>query len=188
MDIKLCSYNVRGLGNKSKREHIFAWLKEKQFSVCLLQETHSGDGTHDVWGTEWGIDSFFSGKKNNSEGIAILVNSNFSYNIKEHKEIIVGRVQALELIINDKELVILNIYGPNSDDIFCFEMLENYLKENLDKTVIIGGDFNTVLNIELDKKNGRIDTHKLCRSKLNKMIDEYELVDIWRSKHPCMKQ
>ena len=62
MEIKLCSYNVRGLGNKSKREHIFAWLKEKQFSICLLQETHSGDGTHDIWGTEWGIVSFFSGK------------------------------------------------------------------------------------------------------------------------------
>lgn len=30
------------------------------------------------------MDSFFSGKKNNSEEKAILVNSNFSYNIKEH--------------------------------------------------------------------------------------------------------
>ena len=75
----------------------------------------------------------------------------------------VGRIQALELTVNDKVLVILNIYGPNIDDIFCFEMLENYLKENKEKTIIVGGDFNTVLDIELDKKNGRSDTHTLCR-------------------------
>ena len=75
----------------------------------------------------------------------------------------VGRIQALELTVNDKVLVILNIYGPNTDDIFCFKMLENYLKEYKEKTIIVGGDFNTVLDIELDKKNGQSDTHTLCR-------------------------
>lgn len=49
--------------------------------------------------------------RKNSDGIAILVNSNFSYNITKHQEIIVCRVQALELIINDNDLVlILMIY------------------------------------------------------------------------------
>ena len=100
----------------------------------------------------------------------------------------VGRIQALELTVNDKELVVLNIYGPNTDDIFCFEKLENYLKENEEKTIIVGEDFNTVLGIELDKKNGRSDTHRLCRKKIIEMIDEFNLVDIWRSKHPILKQ
>ena len=165
MNVKVCSYNVRGLGNKSKRDHIFAWLKEKQYSICLLQETHSGDGTHNVWETEWGKDWYFSGAKTNSEGTAILINSNFAYTIQQYKEILVGRIQALELTVNDKELVILNIYDPNTDDIFCFEMVENYLKENEEKTRTVGGDFNTVLDIELDKKKGRSDTHRLCRKK-----------------------
>ena len=168
MNVKICSYNVRGLGNKSKRGHIFAWLKEKQYSICLLQETHSGDGTHNVWEMEWGNDSYFSVTKTNSEGTAILINSNFAYTIQQYKEILVGRIQALELTVNDKELVILNIYGPNTDDIFCFEILENYLKENEEKTIIVGGDFNTVLDIELDKKNGRSDTHRLCRKKTSR--------------------
>ena len=129
-------------------------LKKKQYSICLLQETHSGDGTYSVWEMEWGNDSYFSGMKTNSEGTAILINSNFAYTIRQYKEILVGRIQALELTVNDKELVVLNIYGPNTDDIFCFKMLENYLIENEEKTITVGGDFNIVLDIELDKKNG----------------------------------
>ena len=159
MTAKICSFNVRGLGNKTKREQIFTWLKEKQFSICLLQETHSGDGTHNLWTREWGTTSYFSGTKNNSEGVAILLNPNFSSTVKGYKEIIIGRLQAVELTINEKDFVILNIYGPNTDDLTHFNTLEAYIKDNTDKTLIIGGDFNTVLDIELDKKNGRTDTH-----------------------------
>ena len=59
MNLSICSYNVRGLGNKTKREQIFAWIKTNNISVCLLQETHSGDGTHDIWKRKWNNDAFF---------------------------------------------------------------------------------------------------------------------------------
>ena len=188
MTAKICSFNVRGLGNLVKREQIFTWLKEKQYSICLLQETHSGEGTHDLWAREWDATSYFSGTKNNTEGVAILLNPNFAYTVKEYKEIIIGRLQAVEITINDKDLVILNIYGPNTDDLTHFNTLEKYLKDNADKTLIIGGDFNTVLDIEIDKKNGRTDTHKLCRKYLNALTETFNLVDIWRIKHPNLKQ
>ena len=70
MNLSICSYNVRGLGNKTKREQIFSWLKDTNFVICLLQETHSGDGNHDIWKSDWGNDAFFSGHSNNNEGIA----------------------------------------------------------------------------------------------------------------------
>ena len=44
-------------------------------------------------------------------------------------------MQALELIINDKEIYFINIYGPNNDDCNFFEQLEKYLKENDEKTL-----------------------------------------------------
>ena len=188
MDLKICTYNVRGLGNKTKRENVFAWLKDKQYSICLLQETHSGEGTHKDWVKEWGKDAFFSGTSNNSEGVGILINPKLSFSIKQHSEIIIGRLHALELNIEERDIIILNLYGPNTDSVNYFEILEKYLKENEDKTFIIGGDFNTIIDTELDKKNGRTDTHKLCRNKLSCIIDEFDLVDIWRSKHPSSKK
>lgn len=145
MDTSICSFNVRGLGNKNKREQIFAWLKNNKYSICFLQETHSGEGTHSLWKQDWGSEAFFSGHRNNSEGVGILINTNLSYTIQKYTEIVCGRIQALELTINNKEITFINIYGPNTDDVGFFEKLEKYLNDNDDKTVIIGGDFNTVL-------------------------------------------
>ena len=188
MNFSCCSVNVRGLGNKSKREQIFAWLKSSNHTLCILQETHSGENTHTSWKQEWGNDAFWSGHSNNSEGIGILINPTVSYTIQKYTDLIPGRMQALELIINDKEIYFINIYGPNNDDCNFFEQLEKYLKENDEKTFIISGDFNTVLNENLDKRNGRIYSHKRCRTVINNIIDGYSLTDIWRDMHPDIKQ
>ena len=92
-------------------------------------------------------------------------------------------MQALEIIINGKELTIINIYGPNNDDVSLFNKLEDYIKENEDKNFLLGGEFNTVLDTNTDKHNGKNDTHKRCRTKINHIIDTYNLIDIWREKH-----
>lgn len=188
MNLSICTYNVRGLGNKSKREQIFAWIKTNNISICMLQETHSGKGTHDIWKREWDSDAFFSGQNNNSEGVGILINQNFSYTIQNHTSIIDGRMQTLDIIINNKEITLINIYGPNSDNIIFYKTLEKYLRENEEKTFIIGGDFNTVLNETLDKRNGRIDTHRQCRKQIKDNMESFNLIDIWRDMHPDTQQ
>ena len=39
MNITLCTFNVKGVQNKEKRMKIFQLLENKNFSICLLQET-----------------------------------------------------------------------------------------------------------------------------------------------------
>ena len=70
----------------------------------------------------------------------------------KYTDLVSGRLQIIEIKHEEKELTLVNIYGYNSDDTSLFDKLNNYLGENEDKTFIIGGDFNTVLNTELDKK------------------------------------
>ena len=188
MNLSICTYNVRGLGNKTKREQIFSWLKESNHTICLLQETHSGDGTHDIWKSDWGYDAFFSGHSKNNKGIGILLNSNISYTIRQHTNIVDGRLQALDISINDKEITLVNIFGPYNDDIELFNRLEHYMKENQEKSFIIGGDFNTVLNENIDKRNGRISTHVSCRNKIKHIAETCDLIDIWRDMHPHLRQ
>ena len=55
------------------------------------------------------------------------------------------------------------------------------------KKFTMGGDFNTVLDTSLNKKNGRIDTHKLCRQKIIDIIETHDLTDICRDEHPGLK-
>ena len=49
---------------------------------------------------------------------------------------------------------------------------------------MIGGDFNTVLDTKIDKKNGRSDTHKKCREKIQNIMAIFNLIDVWRVQHP----
>jgi len=49
----------------------------------------------------------------------------------------------------------------------------------LDENIIVGGDFNTVLEHNLDKMTGRIDSHTKCRRKINDIMQTINLVDIW---------
>ena len=184
MSIRICSLNVRGLRNKVKRDKMFAWLKEQAYNIILLQETHSTTDINNQWTQEWGNSSFFSGNKSNSQGVGILLNDKLNCGIVNHIDIFQGRLQALEITINDKNIIIINIYGPNNDDISIFNKLEEFILLNDDKSIIIGGDFNTYLDIDKDRKNGARETHKNIRQKLNSIMNTNNLIDVWRVQHP----
>ena len=188
MVIKICSQNVRGLANKDKREKVFVWLKEQSISIALLQETHSTDTVANTWRQEWDGETFFSGNDTKSKGVAFLINKNLSCKIIKHEELIVGRLHTLELEINDHTITIINVYGPNTDDTSVFKKLEEYLRENDDKSIIAGGDFNTILNVDIDKKNGIKNNHPNIRTKLLSIIEENNLTDIWRTQHQDKQQ
>ena len=150
---------------KDKRDKMFCWLKDQSYNIILLQETHSTSDVIDNWTAEWGNKAFFSGLKSNSLGVCILINDEYNCDILNYSDIVQGRLQALELKINDTNITVLNIYGPNKDEVSLFEKLEEFVLLNDDKSLIIGGDFNTFLDIDKDKKNGLKDIHKNIRKK-----------------------
>ena len=64
-----------------------------------------------------------------------------------------------------------------------FSKLEHYTSDISDQHLIIAGDFNTILNPTLDKKKGKIKTHVKCRQKINSIMEENSLIDVWKSKN-----
>ena len=52
----------------------------------------------------------------------------------------------------------------------------------------IGGDFNTVINSDLDKFGGLKGTHQKCRDRIKACIENYDLVDAWRILNPNSRQ
>ena len=113
-----------------------------------------------------------------------MINDELNCDIINYFDIVKGRLQALEIKINDTNMTILNIYGPNKDEVSLFEKLEEFVLLNDDKSLIIGGDFNTFLDADKDRKNGLKDSHKNIRKKLNTIINTNSLIDIWRVQHP----
>ena len=57
-EVKICTFNVRGLRDKQKRIDIFSWLKKGNYDICLLQETHATKEVEPQWEQEWGYKCF----------------------------------------------------------------------------------------------------------------------------------
>ena len=78
------------------------------------------------------------------------------------------------------EMTICNIYAPNNDDPKFFQEVFEMLGQAGSKVVIIGGDFNLVLDMEKDKKGGKKVTHFKSREVVKKYMKVNSIVDIWR--------
>ena len=189
MSINICTFNVKGLNDSSKRQQSYHWLKLNKYSICLLQEIHCQEQTYDIWKKEWGGDIFLSGNSSSSVGVGILVNTNLTYTFKEYNNIIEGRMQTLKLLIKEKEYIILNIYAPNNaaDNYNFLTKIEEFVISNDSETIIIGGDFNTVIDSDIDKKNGNLNNNKRNRAKINNILENNDINDIWRLLNPNLK-
>ena len=184
MNIRICTFNVRGLGHTDKRRQIFEWLKLNKYDICLLQETHCEKLSYHKWEREWGGKCFFSGNSRNSRGVGILLNHNLSVESTNHNTIIEGRLQSLNITIDEKDFFIINQYAPNDDKTDFLQTLDTLINENDDKSFIIGGDFNTVMDTNIDKKGGNLSKNKNTREKLNEIVSSNDLSDLWRFLNP----
>ena len=91
---------------------MFSWLKAQPYDFYLLQETHLMSKHNDIWENEWGGKAFFSGSKSNSEGICILFKPNIDVKVNNYVDMLSGRIQSVEVNVNDKDINIINVYGP----------------------------------------------------------------------------
>lgn len=185
--VGIYSMNARGLGNKFKRNQVFLWLKNQAGAIYFIQETHSTDTSEKLWSDEWGDTIYFCHGNSNSRGVCILMN-NLDLDIHKQYQDDNGRVLILDTTINGQKFTLANIYGPNDDNPTFFEKIENALCEFDCESVIIGGDFNFVFDVNIDKKGGRKVTKVHAKQIVNSIMDSFDLVDIWREKHPNLQQ
>ena len=152
----------------------------------MLQETHSIETDVQSWQNEWNGDIYLSLGRSNSAGVAILLKPGIM--IKEYQEILNDRIQMIKINISNAVLTIINICAPNSDSeqvIFFEEMHSMLLKEDMGR-LVIAKDFNIVFNQDLDKLGGsKVKRKSLFNVKA--IIDDFNLIDIWRHRHPNRK-
>lgn len=184
--VNICSLNVRGLGNRKKRLSVFTWLKKSNFNIIFLQETHSSKLTENLWSKEWNDKIYFSHGTSASTGVCILFNKLPSVQIIKQNHDTHGRLLACQIKLGDDEMTLCNVYGPNNDNPGFFDNCADFLKD-FNAFYIIGGDFNTVINPVLDKRGGRELTHVRARISIHNLIDQFNLIDIWRSQHLNIK-
>ena len=172
------------MGDKLKRRETFNWLRAKKFHIYLLQEVHCSTNTISLWSSEWGYKSIFSCLSSARGGVAILFNNNFSFEILRVYSHTNGRFTICDIKTEDKCITLANLYAPNNDKPRFFQDFFVHLDDFQCDHLIIGGDFNLVLDLNKDKKGGRYKTHTNSVKTLEKFIDELNLIDVWRVLNP----
>ena len=154
----------------------------------FLQETYSTPEVVNIWKKQWRGDTFFSHGSCHSKGTMILVKEHLDFKLISSKIDPLGRYIFWEDEIQDSPFVLLNIYAPNKCAEQCVflsklsEELKDFVTDE-DKSVVIGGDFNVILDPDLDGRGGNKKKKDSVRY-VEDMIIEHDLVDIWRIGNP----
>ena len=99
-----------------------------------------------------------------------------------------GRFILLDVDIDNLNVIIVNIYAPTKDKVKeqldFLQQLQLLLADFQDKNLLIGGDFNTYLEPEKDKKGGRSAVASDYSKQLCAFMEESSLIDVWRVVNP----
>ena len=175
-ELKIASMNVRGIENNKRRE-TFNWLRNKQ-SIIFLQEVHCTEATIDTWRSEWGYKALFSCFSSSSAAVCILFNNNFKFDILKTFSDSSGRYITCDIKTDEKRFTLANIYAPDEDDPTFFKQFFDHLHY---EEIILGGDFNLVLDVKEDKKGGLPRTYQNALKIINQNCEELNLTDICRT-------
>ena len=188
MDLKICSLNVRSLGDRLKRREMFNWLRKKNYQIYMLQEVHCSENTIAVWSAEWDYKTLFSCCTSARGGVAILFNNNFNLQLQRSYSDPNGRFIICDIITDNKSVTVAALYAPNDDDPSFFLNFFDHLNDFKCDEVIIGGDFNLVLDLDTDKKGGLAKTHTESVKTLKDFCAQIDLLDAWRILNPDIRR
>ena len=181
--LKVVSLNMRGLQGNNKRRKIFRHIKDQKAHIYLLQEVHGEAKTNHIWANQWGNKCLFSNGSRNACGVAILLTKSTAGKIREVRRDMQGRYIFCKIEMDGYDYCIGNIYSPNCDDLEFFEEVSNIIEDMQCIHVILGGDFNVVLDPVIDR-NCEARYNSMACEKIKEIQDRLNLCDIWRAKHP----
>ena len=175
---------MRGLGDNTKRRKLFYYLNMKKYDIIFLQETHSTGICENQWKNEWGGKIWFDYSSARDKGVAILIRKNFSVKVFEvyRSNLFPGRFVALKVEIEGEILLLANIYALNLDSPQFFDIIFQKMEQTGLDRKIVGGDFNLVLNQQLDRKGKGTHKNMKVTKRVVDWIENLGLVDIWRAK------
>lgn len=187
--LRVGSLNINGARDAGKMSVLGEYVKQKKVQVLFLQETHSDVLNEVDWGLWWKGASVLSHGTNLSAGVAVLFAPGLSVKMCSSKEVCRGRLLVVKAEINNMGFVFINVYAPNTgrERGVLFGSLRQELSQVApEETLVAGGDWNCTMDFTKDR-NGE-EPHSVSVGVLRDIINQFDLVDVWRTKHPNTRQ
>ena len=142
-----------------KQKALFHCCMKDKADIVFPQETYSTPEVENVWKSQWRGELFFSHGLEHSRGVLTLVKEGLDCQLKVCKQDELGHV-ILKGIVQGQPFIFVNIYALNKVNEQCvfYDEIHNELgkvETDADHRIIIGGDFNVILNPDLDGSGGK---------------------------------
>ena len=187
-NVKFISVNVRGIGSQQKRRDVMHFLKNLKSDIILLQDTHLTKEKIPSFDLLWRGKLYHSWYTNNSRGTSILIHNSLHHEVINTFNSSNGNYVLLECKIGTDTYVIGSIYGPNRDEPHFYEHIGKILDEINYDHIILGGDFNFIMDAGKDCYGYSHENNVNAKMKFVNICNKHSLVDIWREQNPNKKR
>ena len=182
---KILSFNANSIGRNPKRQTVFHHLKKKNPDIIIACDTRICKSIENAIREEWGGNCVFNSFSSQARGVAIFIKKNFPVTILDKFCDTNGNILAILLNYEDKRLLLEGLYGPNSDEpAFYSELAFKKILDWAPEYSIFAGDFNLVLDPNIDTKNYLHINNPNAMDELKSKMQTFNLIDIWRELHP----
>jgi len=187
MPYKIAHLNIRGTGDTPTNANILiSYMKKNKIDFLSLSETKT---------TTRNLPFFFSDNitthpnqhpsKQALKGVITLISPSLSSHLVSQTNIIPGHCTKSTFKIQDNNLNIFSLYGPNDPNVIPFldQILNDKYLDNNENNIFIG-DWNLLQDIEIDRNTNTKYPKITSTNKLTQIKEEYSLVDPWRQSNP----
>uniref|UniRef100_A0A670KGI2 exodeoxyribonuclease III n=1 Tax=Podarcis muralis TaxID=64176 RepID=A0A670KGI2_PODMU len=185
--LKFLSWNVNGLNEKIKRNKIQKAIRNKKYDVICFQETHIAKRhRHILVNKKLGVE-FVNSDVNKKKGVVIYAKERWEpKQICKDEE---GRILGIQLNFRGERINVVSVYAPNAKSTEFFGKLESMLLELEPYKLILLGDWNGVPTPSIDRsENQRNANRGKLPNSFNELVENLDLIDIWRHRNPTTKQ
>lgn len=182
------SWNVRGLGTSVKKMAVFSMLEKYRVELVCLQETHLTKHTAQQFQTKKYQYQYHSVYSSYSRGVSVTVKTGVNFSCRQSSKDELGRYIFLHCAIDNSMYIVANIYIPPPFRLDVMLRLNEFLLDKEGVPIIIVGDFNEILDRELDRFPIQTFSEPMGKSRLRQFLDEMGLLDLWRAWNPGVLQ
>ncbi|KAL8511922.1 hypothetical protein ACS0TY_018386 [Phlomoides rotata] len=180
--MKIISYNIRGVGSRTKRKEVRDLVKQTRADVCCIQESKKEQVSEifckSLWGNWSKIGWAIKGSEGSSGGIITIWNAEtFSSSSNWHAPgmLVVNGFW----IASGVPCVIINVYSSCYlvDKLRMWDMIKSVSLQNSEECVCVVGDFNAIK--EESERVGRAEfTDQRGIRLFQEFIDQSMLIDL----------
>lgn len=185
--VQYISWNTKGLNNAVKRGRVLTHLKKLNAEIAFLQETHLRNQGHFRLRKGWVVQMYHSNFLFKSQGTAILINKNTPFIPSHVTSDPHGRFVVVTGHLYNTPLILANVYTPNCDDEHFFSTFFASLPDLNTHNLIMGGDFNCVLDPKLDRSSNKIQSLTKSAKLIRSFLNTYKITDPWQFKYPSSR-